>query len=63
MAARVAARLKAETGADVETKRGGLGEFSVYLDDKKVVDTNRLLYPRPGKVVEKLKQLLQIGSN
>lgn len=58
MAARVAARLKAETGAEVETKRGGLGEFSVYLDNKKVIDTNRLLYPMPGKVVKKVKQLL-----
>ena len=58
MAARVAARLRKETDAQVETTRGGLGEFSVYIDDRKVIDTNRFWYPTPSKVVRKVKELL-----
>ena len=58
MASRVAAQLRKETDAQVETVRGGLGEFSVYLDGRKVIDTNRLWYPTPSKIVTKLKALL-----
>ena len=58
MASRVAAQLKKETDAQVETIRGGLGEFSVYLDERKVIDTNRLWYPTPSKIVKKIKALL-----
>ena len=58
MATRVAAQLKAETDAQLEVVRGQLGEFSVYIDDRKVIDTNRLWYPTPGKVVKKIKTLL-----
>ena len=58
MASRVAAELKKETGVQVETVRGGLGEFSVHLDGHKVIDTNRLWYPTPSKVVKKMKALL-----
>lgn len=62
MAARVAARLRQETTAEVETMRGGLGEFSVYIENQKVIDTNRLWYPTPSKVVKKVKELLQMDS-
>jgi hypothetical protein len=58
MATRVAAQLKKETDAQVEVVRGGLGEFSAYIDDRKVIDTNRLWYPTPSKVVKKIKALL-----
>lgn len=58
MASRVAAELRKETDVEVETVRGGLGEFSVHLDDRKVIDTNRLWYPTPSKVVKKMKELL-----
>jgi hypothetical protein len=58
MATRVAAQLKSETDAQVEVVKGGLGEFSAYIDDQKVVDTNRLWYPTPNKVVKKVKALL-----
>lgn len=58
MASRVAAALKKENGIEVETVRGGLGEFSVSINDRKVVDTNRLWYPTPGKVVSKVRSLL-----
>jgi hypothetical protein len=58
MASRVAAQLRKENNAEVEIIRGGLGEFSVYVDDRKVIDTNRLWYPSPGKVVKKIQALL-----
>ena len=58
MASRVAARLRKENNAQVEVVRGGLGEFSVYVDDRKVIDTNRLWYPTPSKIVKKTEALL-----
>jgi len=58
MAARVAAQVKEETGVNVETVKGGLGEFSVHIDGRKVVDTNRLWYPTPGKIVKQIVALL-----
>lgn len=59
MASRVAAQLRKETAAPVELVRGGIGEFSVYVDDRKVMDTNRFWYPTPSKVVEKIRAVLQ----
>ena len=58
MASRVAAQLQKENSVAVETVRGGLGEFSVYLDEEKVIDTNRFWYPTTNKVVKKLQGLL-----
>jgi hypothetical protein len=58
MASRVAAQLSEENNAQVEIVRGGLGEFSVYIDDRKVIDTNRLWYPTPRKIVKKIQALL-----
>jgi len=58
MASRVAAQLRNENKVQVEVVRGGLGEFSVYLDDRKVIDTNRFWYPTPGKIVKKIQALL-----
>jgi hypothetical protein len=58
MAARVAAQLSKENGVEVETARGGLGEFSVSIEGQMVIDTNRLWYPRPSKVVAKTRTLL-----
>lgn len=59
MASRVAAELSNETDAQVELVRGGLGEFSVDIDERKVISTNRLLYPRPGKIGRKIRELLK----
>jgi len=58
MASRVAARIRKENNAQVEVVKGGLGEFSVHIDDQKVIDTNRLWYPTPSKIVKKLQALL-----
>jgi hypothetical protein len=58
MAARVAAQLSGEDDVQVELVKGGLLEFSVSIDDRKVIDTNRLWYPLPSKVVSRTKSLL-----
>jgi hypothetical protein len=54
----VAAQLKTEDGVEVETVRGGLGELSVSIGDRKVVDTNRFWYPTPGSVLKKVRAAL-----
>ena len=59
MAARVAAQLSKESDVEVEIVKGGLLEFSVHIDGRKVVDTNRLLYPLPSKIVSKTRNLLR----
>ena len=58
MASRVAAKLKKENGVIPEMVHGGLGEFSVYIDDDKVFDANRFWYPTPSKVVKTIQALL-----
>ena len=58
MASRVAAQLNKEDNLEVETIKGGLGEFSVVIDEKKVIDTNRFWYPSTSKIVQKIRTLL-----
>jgi hypothetical protein len=58
MAARVAAQLRKEPDLEVYMIKGGRGEFSVSLGGQKVVDTNRLWYPRPNQVIRKVRALL-----
>jgi hypothetical protein len=60
MAARVAAQLSKENDIEVATAKGGLGEFRVSIDGQKVIDTNRLWYPTPRKVVAKVLNLLAL---
>ena len=60
MAASVAAQLSKQNDVEVATAKGGLGEFSVSIDGQKVIDTNRLWYPTPRKVVAKVLNLLAL---
>jgi hypothetical protein len=55
----VAAALRRDPGLQVETVRGGLGELRVSVDGQDLVTTNRLLYPRPGRLVEKVRARLK----
>jgi hypothetical protein len=55
MAARVAAELSKAPGVNAVIVRGGLGEFSVNLDGRQILDTNRFWYPTPGKVIAKVR--------
>jgi len=56
MAARVARQLEEADDFQVETVAGGLGEFTVFIEGQKIVDTNRLWYPQPSKVVAKVRE-------
>ena len=58
MATRVVAQLNRDENTEAETVKGGLGEFSVYIDDHKVIDTNRFWYPSPNKIVKKIQAML-----
>jgi hypothetical protein len=58
MAARVASQLRGENDLQIQAVAGGLGEFSVFLDGQEAITTNRLWYPRPGKVVARVRELL-----
>jgi hypothetical protein len=58
MASRVAAHLNKEQNVKAETVKGGLGEFSVYIAEQKVIDTNRFWYPSTDKVIKKVQALL-----
>ena len=55
LAARVAATLAQDGTLAVERHRGGLGELRVDVDGMTVVDTNRLWYPTPTSIVEKVR--------
>ena len=59
MASRVAAQLNKENNVEVETVKGGLGEFSVYISEQKVIDSNRFWYPSANKIVKKIRALLE----
>ena len=50
--------MQRDGGVEVETVKGGLGELSVSIGDRKVVDTNRLWYPTPGSVLKKVRAAL-----
>lgn len=58
IASRVAAQLRKELDVEVETVSGEFLEFSVYIDGEKAIDTNRLLYPAPRKMVKKIQAAL-----
>jgi hypothetical protein len=59
MAARVAAKLRAEQDVEVETIEGGLGEFTVLIDGREAVKSSRLWYPNPSSVIRRVKQQLR----
>jgi hypothetical protein len=60
MAARVAAELSKDANVQVVTVRGGLGKFSIHIDGRKTIDTNRLWYPSPSKIVARARALLEV---
>ncbi len=58
MASCVAVQPNKENKVEVETIKDGFGEFSVYIDERKVIDTNRFWYPAPSKMVRSRQALL-----
>lgn len=61
IAARVAEQLRKEDDVEVSVTKGNLLELSVYIDDRKVIDTNRLWYPRPSSLVSRTREQLTNG--
>ena len=57
IAARVADKL-AQPDVKVETVKGGMGELSVEVDGTRVFTSNRLFYPTPTNVVQKVKEAM-----
>ncbi len=55
----MAAELSKDSDARVETIKGGLGQFDVFVDDRSVVKTNRLWYPNPRRAVERVLAVLK----
>jgi hypothetical protein len=47
----VAAQLKQDLGVDADLVVGGSGEFTVWVDDKKVAEKSWGRFPEPGAVV------------
>ncbi len=58
MAASVAAELSKDNDVEVKKVKGGFGEFSVFIDGRKIIDTSRIWFPTPSKVVAKTRSLL-----
>ena len=59
IAARVAAQLSADASLSVQRQKGGLGELRVTVDGMDVVDTNRMWYPTPTSVVDRVRAYLR----
>ena len=62
IAARVAAQLRADANLSVQRQKGGLGELRVTVDGADVVDTNRMWYPTPTSVVDRVRAYLRESS-
>jgi len=50
--------LSEENDLEVEVVKGGFLELSVEIDDEKVIETNRLWYPLPSRLVKKTREFL-----
>jgi hypothetical protein len=44
-----------ENDVDVQLVKGGVLELSVHIDRQKVIKTNPLWYPLPGKLVNQVR--------
>ena len=58
MAARVAAELKKNPDVEVEIVKGGLGEFAVTVDGRKVHESWRWGFPNVWRIMSKLRASL-----
>jgi hypothetical protein len=53
--------LKQANDVEVEIVKGGLLELSVGIDGEKLIEINRLWYPRPSSLVKKTREFLDKG--
>jgi hypothetical protein len=54
----VAAQLQKEPDVEITLVKGGFGEFSVSVDGLSCFNSKRFLYPRPSRVVERVRAFL-----
>ena len=54
----MAEELRKEEGLEVGVVKGGLLELSVDVDGEKAIDTNRLWYPLPSRMVRDTLEFL-----
>ena len=54
----MAAQIKDTLGVDTAVEPGGRGEFSVWVDDKKVAEKSRSGFPDEKTVVETVRTAL-----
>jgi len=55
--------LRREDDVEVEVVKGGLLELSVELDGEKVLETNKLWYPRPSTLVKRTREFFAAREN
>ena len=55
----MAAALRGDPDLRVELARGGFAELRVSVDGRDVYKASRLLYPRPARVVQKVRASLE----
>ena len=59
IAARVAAEMRKEPGVLVTSERGGLGELSVTVDGREIVNSNRFWYPNLWSMMRRLRRAVR----
>jgi predicted Rdx family selenoprotein len=55
----VAALIKQTLGADTDLQPGGRGEFTVWVDGKKVAEKSRSGFPSETAIVETVRKALE----
>ena len=55
----MAALIKDALGAETAIEAGGRGEFSVWVDDRKVAEKSRSGFPKEDAVVEMVRKALE----
>jgi hypothetical protein len=56
IASRVAAQLSNEDELAVDVVKGGLGELSVSVGDRKIFKSSPLWYPTPAAVIKRVRE-------
>ena len=58
IASRVAAELTNEDELTVDVVKGGLGELSVIVEERKIFKASPLWYPTPSTVIRKVREAI-----
>jgi len=58
-ASRVAALIKESLGADSQLEPGGRGEFTVWVDGKKVAEKSRSGFPADSSLIQAVKTAME----